>query len=264
MKSASSGSVKILIAQIDITERIDRMEINSDYIKELAESIREQGLLQPILLRKKGVRFELIAGHRRLLAVKSLGIVEIEAIVKEMTDEQAVLARAVENLQRVDLTVIEEARVYQAMHVMLNMSFDEIARRLGKGPGIVRRKYSLLELHPALIEAIHQKRIIYSVAEELQKLPSESSLLYYLGFCVDHGATMFVVRQWVADELSKERTKALEIASSRGEVLMPKSQPVYVPCDLCSGPMRIGDEVVLRVCTGCVKKLNEVLEGVKT
>jgi len=259
LKNVYSGSAKILIAQIDITERIDRMEINSDDVKELAESIREQGLLQPILLRKQGVRFELIAGHRRLLAVKSLGIVEIEAIVKEMTDEQAVLARAVENLQRVDLTIIEEARVYKAMHVMLNMSFDEIARRLGKGPGIVRRKCSLLELHPALIEAIHQKRVIYSVAEELQKLPSESSILYYLGFCVDHGATMFVVRQWVADELSKERSKALEIAGARGEVLVPKSTPVYVPCDLCQGAMRIGDEVVIRACNACVKRLNQVI-----
>lgn len=262
MKKSLFGSREVLITLIDVPERIDRMEIDPDYINELANSIKEQGLLQPILLRVKGERFELIAGHRRLLAVKTIGLIEIEAIAKEMTDEQALLARAVENLQRVDLTVIEEARVYQAMHVTLGMSFDEIARRLGKGPGMVRRKYSLLDMHPKLIEAMHRKQVIYSVAEELQKLPNEAAILYYLGLCVDHGATMGVVRAWVSDELAKVRTRELEIAGSRGQAIIPKSTPVYVPCDLCQGPMKIGDEVVIRACNDCVKKLNEVLEGV--
>ena len=251
-----------MLAEIDIPDQIDRMEIDHDYIKELAESIREQGLLQPILLRSNGNRYELIAGHRRLLAHKVLGLTSIESIARKMTDAEAILARAVENLQRVDLTVVEEARVYQAMHVRLGMSFDEIGKKLGKSPGLVRRKYSLLEMHPKLIEAMHKKQIIYSVAEELQKLPDEAAILYYLGYCIDHGVTMGVVRQWVSDELAKVRTRELEIAGARGEAIIPKSTPVYVPCDLCQSAMRIGDEVIIRACTECVKKLNQVIEGV--
>lgn len=260
MKKSQEKSRDILVGLIDIPEHIDREEINSDYIAELADSIRELGLLQPIVLRSVNSRFELIAGHRRLLAHKVLGRGHIPAIVKELTDAEAVLARAVENLQRVDLTIIEEAKVYKAMVDHLGMTVDQIARKLGKSSGMVRRKLSLLSLRPILQEAIHKGKIIYSVAEELQSLGDVGKIEYYLGFCIDHGATLPVVRAWVQEEKAKQRQAVLESAGSRGEVIIPRSMPVYVPCDICSGPMSIGQEAVLRCCPDCAKRLNEIIK----
>lgn len=245
---------------IDLPEHTDRDDINPDGIKELAESIRELGLLEPILVRPIGDRFELVAGKRRKLANDLLGIGKIKAVVRVFTDNEAVLARAVENLQRVDLTVIEEAKVYRQMVEMLGMSIDEIAKKLGKGAGMVRRKLSLLKLEPILQEAIHKGIIIYSVGEELMTLGNLGKIQYYLGYCVDHGATLQVVRQWVQDEKSKERQANFENAGGGGVVEIPRSLPVYVPCDLCTGPMTIGSETVVRCCPDCIKQLHEIMK----
>lgn len=259
-KSQQEKSQTVLITLVDIPEHVDREEIDSDYIRELASSIQELGLLNPILIRPVGDRFELVAGHRRLLAHKTLGKMEIPCIIKILNDAETLLARAVENLQRVDLTIIEEAKVYQQMHEKLGMSIDDIARKLGKSPGIVRRKLSLLKLLPILQESIHKGLIIYSVAEELQSIGDPGKIAYYLGYCIDHGVTLPVVRQWVQEEKGKQRQAQLEQQAEAGQVVIPRSMPVYVPCDLCTGPMAIGDEAVIRCCKECVKRLNAVLK----
>lgn len=258
-KKLSERIQNVLLGLIDIPEHIDREEIDSDYIGELADSIRELGLLQPILLRSVDSRFELIAGHRRYLAHKLLGRVDIPATVKNLTDNDAVLARAVENLQRVDLTIMEEAKVYQSMVAKLGLSIDEIAKKLGKGVGTVRRKLSFLKLAAVLQEAMHKGKIGYAVAEELDSLQDIGKIEYYLGWCIDHGATLMVVRNWVQEEKSKMREEARVADRTRGEVVIPRSAPVYVPCDLCSGPMSIGQESVIRCCPACAKQLNEII-----
>lgn len=262
MKTKSQDNIQRLsLSLISIPERIDREAIDPDYIRELAESIRELGLLQPILVRPVGDKFELIAGHRRLLAHIALDLKDVPARVVTLTDNEAVLARAVENLQRVDLTIIEEAKVYQAMIEKCGMSIDQIAKKLGKGPGMVRRKLSLLSLAPVLQEAIHKGKIVYSVAEELNSLGDAGKIDYYLGICVDHGATLGVVRTWMIDEKQKERQLGLDADYSRSNVVIPRSMPSYVPCDLCQGPMTIGTERVIRCCPACSVQLNKIIEA---
>ena len=260
MKAKTGSARDVPLGLIDVPEHPDRDFIDTEYIGELADSIREIGLLQPIILRSVNSRFELVAGHCRYLAHKSLGRATISSIVKSLTDQEVVLARAVENLQRVDLTIIEEAKIYQSMYEKLGMTVDEIAKKLGKSPGRVRRWLSFLHLQPVLQQAIHEKKIIYSVAEELNSLGDLGKIQYYLSWCVDHGATLPVVRQWVQEEKAKQRQALLESDGARGAVVIPRSMPVYVPCDLCTGPMAIGSESVIRCCPECVKKLNEILK----
>ena len=253
---------EISISLIDIPEDIDRDEIDTVEIRELADSIREIGLLQPIVLRTQDSRYELIGGHRRLMAVSSLGSLTVLSIVKTLTDKEAVLARAVENLQRVNLTVIEEARAYSRMVNKLGMSIDEIAKMSGRSAGMVRRKLSLLKLLPILQEAVHKGSIIYSVAEELNSLGDPGKIEYYLGYCVDHGVTLPVVRAWVQEEKQKQREALIETGSSGGDVVIPRSVPTYVPCNLCDGPMAIGQETVIRCCPDCWGQLQKIIKGV--
>jgi ParB/RepB/Spo0J family partition protein len=262
VKTKTKGTSRdVLINLVDVPEHIDREEIDDEYVNELAGSIRELGLLQPIVLRSVGTRYELIAGHMRLLAHKVLGRQTIVAVVKEFTDKESVLARAVENLQRMNLTIIEEAKIYNRMVETLGMTFDEIAKMVGKAAGTVRRKLSLLKLQPILQTAIHKGMIIYSVGEELNTLGDVGKIEYYLGYCIDHGATLPVVRQWVQDEKSKMRQNQLELAGSRGSIVIPRSMPVYVPCELCLSPMSIGTETVVRCCPDCAKKLTEIMKS---
>lgn len=236
---------------IDRPDTPDRENIDQDEIRELADSIAEKGLLQPITIRFKGERFEIVAGDRRYLAHVRLGKQEIAAFKREMTPLDVSLYRAIENIQRRDLNVIEEARVYKRLHDDHGVSWEDLAKKTGKSVALIRRRYHLLEMPECLINAMQTGKIIYVVAEELNRLKDLSQIEYFLSFCIEHGATKEVVREWVKQEQS--RVRQAENAGvggySGGSVFEVK--PVYVPCDLCTGPMAIGKEITLRICPEC-------------
>src|SRR5699024_11463065 len=104
-----------------------------DALNDLAKSIQEQGIFQPITLRKSAVKgYEIIAGERRFRASKIAGLTTVPAIVREFSDEQMIEASIIENLQREDLTALEEAMAYQQLIDVLAITQDEAAKRLGK------------------------------------------------------------------------------------------------------------------------------------
>ena len=236
---------------IDEPKVVDRMEISPEAVSELAESISEIGLLQPILLRKDGERYEVIAGHRRFLAHLKLGLKSIKSIIRVMTDQEAAVSRATENLARVDLTPVEEATVYSNLINIHGLTCEQIGQKFGKSPGLVRRRMDLLKMPPQLRAAVHKKQIAISVAEELWPITDVAVLDYYLSFALDGGCTQAVARQWCKDWRDTERRKESGAVDS-GQVFGPfEPRPVYVACDLCTGPMEIGQETVLRVCPVC-------------
>ena len=241
----------ILLTLIDRPAVLDRMSIDPEYIKELAASIAETGLMNPVLLCPRDGRYEVVAGDCRYQAFLSLGREEIPAFVKELDPESVSISRATENLQKADLTIIEEAKIYQRLHNDHGMTWDQIAKRTGKKAGQIKRRYDLLKLPEILIKALHEKKIGYAVAEELNRLKDPGKIEYYLGYCVDHGATRDVVIGWVKEELSLIRQK--ESTGGGGEWGSPTLElsPVFVACDLCKGPMEIKKVVYMRICPEC-------------
>ncbi|MFH1575499.1 MAG: ParB/RepB/Spo0J family partition protein [Candidatus Nealsonbacteria bacterium] len=247
---------------IDEPKVVDRMEISIEAIAELAASISEIGLLQPIILRTNGERCEIVAGHRRFLAHKLLGRRYIKSIVRAMTDEEAALARATENLSRVDLTPIEEATVYFNLINAHGMTADQVGKKFGKSPGLIKRRMDLLKMPPQLQKAVHEKKIAISVAEELWPITDVSVLDYYLSFALDGGCTKDVARQWCKDwrdTVRRQGTAGVE----GGEVVGPfEPRPCYLPCDLCHGPVELGTDKMLRICPECHNNMINAMKGV--
>lgn len=241
----------ILLTLVDRPEVPDRMSIDLEYIKELAASIAEIGLMNPVVVTEKNGRYEIVAGDCRYQAFVSLGKTEIPAVVKKLDVKDISITRATENLQRKDLTIIEEARTYKRLHDDLSMSWDEIAKRTGKSAGLVKRRYDLLKMPEILVNALHAKKITYTVAEELYRLADLGKCKYYLDFCIDHGATTAVARGWVDEELALQRQHAGDIGGAPWGNPIPDQKPIYVPCDLCTGPMEISTVIMLRVCGTC-------------
>lgn len=262
MKKETRERVEMIeIEKIDVPEVVDREEISEEYVEELANSIKEMGLLQPIIVSENGGNYTLVAGHRRILAHLRLGRGEIRATIREMSKGEEALARALENLQRVDLTSIEEAKCYGRMVENLGLSPKEIGKKIGKSEGQILRKLKLLNLPEVLQRCIHQGKIGYAVAEELSGLRDLGLIEYYLGYAVDHGATLSVVRQWVADEKKKAIQESTGGEGGGGRLLMPKSVPVYVPCELCNSAMEINESTAIRCCPCCVRELEKVMKG---
>lgn len=251
----------VMLANIDPPMKAARFEVDPEKIEELSKSILEVGQLQPILIRPVNGRYEIIAGHRRYLAVKALNQKTIKACILEQDDETTIIFRATENLAREDLSPVEEAQIYSDLVNVHKMTIDQIGKRMGKSAGVVRRRLDLLKMPPQLQAAIHKKQISWSVAEELWSLGDNSAIDYYLGFCIDHGVTQGVVRQWVHEWKAQQRQSTTGAAGG-GQLMSPlESRPVYVSCDCCLGPMEIGDELVLRCCKTCAAKIQNALKG---
>ena len=162
---------EILVEKIVPNKYQPRREFTEEKIKELAESIKQNGLLQSITVRDIGDGFyELIAGERRLRAIKYLQYPKTKAIVKELTDEQMATLALIENIQREELTPIEEAHAYQELLRINKLTQDELAKSLGKTQATVANKLRLLKLSKKVIDAINTKKITERHGRAMVKL----------------------------------------------------------------------------------------------
>jgi len=251
MKKPKRKITEIPLGQIDLSGEVDRLDVDPAKIEELAGSISEVGLLQPILLRPVEDRFEIVAGRRRWEACGKLELGIIDAVVKEMTDEEAAIIRATENLARENLTPLEEAQIFSNLTGRYNMDPEDVGKRFGYRPGTIRRRLDILKMPPALQTAVHKKQISVSVAEELWPIDSEGDLNYYLTFAIEGGCTKDTARGWCKDYKDGQRRKRDPSGAGDGPMAVNEPRPIYVACDLCVGPMEIGSETVIRLCREC-------------
>jgi ParB family chromosome partitioning protein len=150
----ASGFAEIPVQDIDPNPKQPRSEFDAEGIDSLAGSIKSVGLLQPIVVRKQGERYVLVAGERRLRASKQAGLEAIPAVIRDETDDSTNLTEAlVENLQREDLSVLEEAAAFQQLLEVFGMTHDEVAKQVGRSRSAVTNSVRLLQL-PAPIQAM--------------------------------------------------------------------------------------------------------------
>lgn len=165
----------IPISKIKTNPYQPRKFFSENAIKELARSIREVGLLQPITLPSTASGYELVAGERRLRACKMLGMKEISAIVvPNMRECEAALLAMIENLQREDLHFLEEAEGYQSLMRQHGLTQEELGRRLSKSQSCIANKVRLLRLPRSIKEKIISYQLTERHARALMRLPDES------------------------------------------------------------------------------------------
>lgn len=151
--------------------RDNSLQPRSDYddakLEELKVSIKEKGVLQPILVRKQGDGYEVIAGERRLRAARAINLVKVPVIIKEVSDNESLILALVENIQREDLNPIEEAEAYKRLMEEFNFTYNEIARSVGKGTTTIINMLRLLKLPSRIREALVKGQITTGHARAL-------------------------------------------------------------------------------------------------
>ena len=147
-----------------------RRHFDEQQIQELAASIRERGLIQPLVVRKVDGNFELIAGERRLRAVTSLGHTTVKVVVHEATDQEVAELALIENLQRADLTPLEEAEQYRLLQEKFGMKQETIAQHVGKSRAVVANMVRLLDLAPEVRDMLNAQQITVGHAKVLLQL----------------------------------------------------------------------------------------------
>ena len=168
-----SQVVKIRLDSIVPNRSQPRLDFYDETIEGLAESIRENGLLQPISVRKQGDKYELIAGERRYRACLLLGKETIEAIVYDKTDEESATLSLIENIQRESLNAVEQAMAMQRIMNNENITQVELAERLGYQQSTVANKLRLLKLPDYIKNALARGTISERHARALLKVPKE-------------------------------------------------------------------------------------------
>ena len=146
-------------------------------LDELAQSIRQHGILQPLSVRRVGNAYELIAGERRLRAGILAGLTEVPCIIMSMDDQESGMAALLENLQRQDLDFIEEARGLRLLMDRYSMGQEQAAKLLGKSQSAVANKLRLLRHSAEVLDAIRQAELTERHARALLKLPDEKQKL---------------------------------------------------------------------------------------
>ena len=145
-------------------------------LEELAASIAEHGILQPLSVREICGRYQLISGERRLRAARMVGLTSVPCIIVDVTDTESALLALVENLQRRDLDFLEEALALRRLIVQHGLSQEEAARKVGKSQSAVANKLRLLKLAPEVLEAVKQAGLTERHARALLRLPAEQRL----------------------------------------------------------------------------------------
>jgi len=177
-----------------------RKKFNNEKLEELKNSIREKGIIQPVVVRTAEDGYELIAGERRFRAVKELGYESIPAIVKNVSDADSLELSLIENIQREELNPVEEANAYMELVEKFNFSQEEIAKAVGKDKSTISNTVRLLSLPELIQEYIMDEAISMGHAKAILSLPTERSKIRFAKRIIKKN---FSVRQ--AEELIKQR-----------------------------------------------------------
>ncbi|MET0253398.1 MAG: ParB/RepB/Spo0J family partition protein [Terrimicrobiaceae bacterium] len=178
-----------------------RQEFRNEHLQELVESIRERGIIQPLIVRKVGDKYELIAGERRWRAARELQLIEAPAIVRTASDREVLELALIENLQREDLNPIEEAGAYERLHRDFGLTQDEISKRVGKSRASVANAIRLLDLDPGAQALLKQGRISVGHAKVLLSLKSHEEQRLLMDVIVRQGASVRVAEKLAAQQL---------------------------------------------------------------
>lgn len=185
-KPAIDGDNQLIEMDIDKIQRDPRQprkDFSKEELDELAESIREKGIIQPILVRKTGDTYTIVAGERRFRAAKQEKFKTVPVIVKEFTDKEVLEISLIENIQRTDLNPIEEAEAYKRLCDEFGATQEDIAKSLGKSRPVVTNKLRLLNLEEKILSYIRRgklseghARLLLSVHEDIREDLAEEAL----------------------------------------------------------------------------------------
>lgn len=216
----SKRLVEVNVASIHPNPYQPRATFDEESIAELAQSIQQVGLLQPLLVRKLDDGYELVAGERRLRAVTSLGMEKVACIVQQdIEDESSAMMALIENLQREDLHYLEEAQCYQKLLETYGLTQEELANRLGKSQSSIANKLRLLKLSDEVKAAMTEKRLSERHARALLKLTDDKQRLDAVERIAEKGLSVKETEQMVEKTLNKAYDEKQDGAKPRPKLM---------------------------------------------
>lgn len=203
----AGSSVTIPVEEIRANEYQPRRNFDEEALKELASSIKAYGVLQPIVVRKAADGYELVAGERRYRAAKLAGLSEIPAIVKKYDNKEMSEVALIENLQRQDLNVMEEAVAYKNLMTEFGLKQDELAQRMGRSRSYIANVIRLLSLAPAVRQLVADGTLTMGQVRPLVIITDEALQVKLANHIVEDGLSARAVEELVKRVLEPKQEK---------------------------------------------------------
>lgn len=226
--------VEIALEEIKKNPYQPRTYFNEEKLNELKESIEKNGLLQPIIVKKAVKGYYIIAGERRYRAFELLGRKEIPSIVKEMTDEEMMVFAVLENLQREDLSALEESESYKNLMDKMSLTQEELAKKLGKSRPYIANSLRLLKLPVEIKNKLEQGVISAAHARTLLSLKTKKAM--------EDVCTLVIERKMSVRELEEYVAKLLKPK----EVRKPKAKDIFIEEQENILKKRLGTSVTIK------------------
>ncbi len=173
----SSGAQTLRVSDIEPNRKQPRQTFDDAAIAELADSIRQHGLIQPIVVRFTGTNYQIVAGERRWRACRMLGMSEVPVIIKELDDSQTAQIALIENIQREDLNPVEEAMAYRSLMDDYDMTQEELSKIVGKSRSSIANAVRLLNLPDEVVELLKKREITSGQAKALASAETEEEMI---------------------------------------------------------------------------------------
>ena len=214
------GIVSLRVEDLSPNPIQPRKRFDEQALYELSESIKSYGILNPLTVRLRCGKYELVAGERRLRAAKLAGLREVPCILVDVNMEDASLLALVENLQRKDLDFLEEAEGLQRLIRMFGMSQEEAARRIGKSQSAVANKLRLLKLPRELLETMRDRGLSERHGRALLRLPDGDSQRQALDYVLANDLTVAATESYIETLLHQEEAPEPEKKEPRRNLIL--------------------------------------------
>lgn len=255
---------EINITNIDFKKIIiptTSMRLNTEdaSIKQLAESIEKVGLINPITVLPKGKYYEVVAGFRRYLAIKSLNWDSVPCICIEENKELAVGVMTAENYEREDVNTFDEAVYLKKLIDVTGISQKKIAKIINRSESYVSERIAILSYPDQLIEAVANNKLSFSVARELAKITDEADKQMYIRYAISNGCTPEIARRWRAELDSRQVISSNELGEKAVEHYSQENNrtTVMILCKVCNENTDVKELVTMYVCKSCVDVLRK-------
>lgn len=211
-ENVNSDVCEIDISLIDRNINQPRKNFDEKALKELASSIKQHGIIQPLVLRKVGERFQIVAGERRFRASKIAGLKKVPAVVKEFTEREISEIAIIENLQREDLNPIESARAIQNLVDSYNLTQETVADRIGKSRSAVANTLRLLTLPDEIVSLVEQSKLSAGHARTLLAVEDSKKQIELALFCVSKKISVRDLEKMIKQlsKPTKEKQKSMQ------------------------------------------------------
>lgn len=200
------GQVMLKLSLIQPNENQPRKSFDEDDLEELAASIREYGVIQPLIVKKQGPLYEIIAGERRWRAARMAGLKEVPVIIREMDERTSREVSIIENIQREDLNAVEEALAYQSLITEYGLTQEEVAEKVARKRSTITNSLRLLKLEPEILEMLREGKITQGHARALLGIEDSELRIRIARKCEEENLSVREIENLVKlDKLAKEK-----------------------------------------------------------